>query len=453
MTTNFRSGVGRLATDRYDFQNHIDGSPPYHKASIITLDPAIVIDSVSCTNVQTAITQLAPFAVAVPDATISTKGIIQLAGDLSGTATNIVASASRLRGYDVSLIAPTIAGQVLTWSSASSYWYPAAIPVQFVPGNDLQGTSTNQEVIGITGISDQTLIKCNTLQFDGDLLAPKIMQEETRNNGATLSILAQNSSLLAGGDVAISGGYGNSELGSVQLQIQPTDSTFSTLLHAISIDNRRILGLVSNTEITNTEMPASTGDLVVYLKNAVANPSSSSGVRPVNGCVVYSSNGVLCVKQANGQVKIVGSDSEITPKYYYGTYDDYGFPTEVRKFTVTSAPGTKQTIYSYVFDEAPNIVMAEIDAIGFTDDYAERYSCKKIITFESVAGGGGYIFSVLGSESVVHEEENTPSGSWTSSFYDTGFHDLSTITFMTGSHSLKHAVWSICIKLNFGYYT
>lgn len=446
MTTNFRSGVGRLATDRYDFQNHIDGNPPYHKASIITLDPAIVIDSVSCTNVQTAITQLAPFAVAVPDATISTKGIIQLAGDLSGTATNIIVSASKIQNRAV-LTTPPTSGYVLTWNGSA--WYPAAIPVQFVPGNDLQGTNTNQEVIGITGIADQTLIKCNTLQFDGELLAPQIMQEETIENGATLSILAQNSSLLVGGDVAVSGGYGASEIGGVQLQVQPAISTFSTLLHATSINNRRILGLVSNAEVTSVEMPANTGDLVVYLKNAATTPSTS----PVSGCILYSSSGILCVKQSNGQVKVIGSASETTPKYYYGTYDDYGFPTEVRKFTVTSAPGTKQTIYSCVFDEAPNIVMAEIDAIGFTDDYAERYSCKKIITFESVAGGGGYIFSVLGSESVVHEKENTPSGSWTSSFYDTGFHDLSTITFMTGSHSLKHAVWSICIKLNFGYYT
>jgi hypothetical protein len=32
-------------------------------------------------------------------------------------------------------------------------------------------------------------------------------------------------------------------------------------------------------------MPASTGDLVVYLKNAVTPPSSSIGVKPVGGCV------------------------------------------------------------------------------------------------------------------------------------------------------------------------
>ncbi len=125
---NFTPGVGRLATDRYDFQNHVDGYAFRHKANQVDLFPTVVISSNTYTNVQTAlqalITAFNSLSINIPDASTTTKGIVQLTGDIAGTATNVIVT--RLQGRAVSNLAPTN-GQALTWDSGTSTWRPATI--------------------------------------------------------------------------------------------------------------------------------------------------------------------------------------------------------------------------------------------------------------------------------------------------------------------------------------
>lgn len=109
---NFNPGsLARIATDRYDFQNHIDGYSFRHVANNIDVSPPITISSVDYTNVQTALAALAAVivpSVTVPDASLTTKGILQLIGDLGGTATNV--RVIRIQGNSISNLAPTNGG-------------------------------------------------------------------------------------------------------------------------------------------------------------------------------------------------------------------------------------------------------------------------------------------------------------------------------------------------------
>lgn len=149
---NFNPGtLARIATDRYDFQKHVDGYSFRHVASSIDVSPPITISSIDYTTVQSALAALASVivpSVTVPDATLTTKGIIQLTGDLGGSATNV--RVIKIQGNSVSNLAPTN-GQVLTWDSGISSWKPVTSSSNFTAAGDLFGDNTTQTVVRIQG--------------------------------------------------------------------------------------------------------------------------------------------------------------------------------------------------------------------------------------------------------------------------------------------------------------
>jgi hypothetical protein len=74
MSTPFKRGTGRLATDRFDFEDHIDGARFRHTADQIDLSPAVNVVGTDYSNVSGVINALAAFAstegqgfIAVPD--------------------------------------------------------------------------------------------------------------------------------------------------------------------------------------------------------------------------------------------------------------------------------------------------------------------------------------------------------------------------------------------------
>lgn len=148
---NYKPGVGRLATDRYDFQSHVDGGAFYHKASSIKLDTPITINVTLTNDVQTALTALKiqVDSVGTPaDSTAVSKGIIQLAGDIGGTATSV--KVTGLRGTPVANLVPTN-GQVLKFNSGSGNWEPSTSST-FVTGGDVGGVSGALVVNGLRTI-------------------------------------------------------------------------------------------------------------------------------------------------------------------------------------------------------------------------------------------------------------------------------------------------------------
>jgi len=142
---NYVPGVGRLVTDRFDFQKHVDGTEFRHNATQTDLFPTLVINSTTTTTVQQALQELVAI-LTVPTINQATKGtstanlgIVTLGGDLGGTtSTALSPKVSGLQGYPVVNIAPS-AGQVLAFTAGA--WTPTAAPP---PGGaasgDLSGT-------------------------------------------------------------------------------------------------------------------------------------------------------------------------------------------------------------------------------------------------------------------------------------------------------------------------
>lgn len=151
---NFKKGVGRLATDRFDFQDHIDGTDFRHKATSINVSAPL--DGYGLTNVQESLVYLvAHLSVPIiPPAKTSAQGIIRLGGDLNGTGTTAdIPIVSGLQGYPVSNTNPgSIApgtGAVLTWNGST--WIPQAISGAFTFGGDVTGTAAATTVVKING--------------------------------------------------------------------------------------------------------------------------------------------------------------------------------------------------------------------------------------------------------------------------------------------------------------
>ena len=359
---NYKPGVGRLATDRYDFQSHVDGGAFYHKASSIKLDTPLTINLNVTNDVQAALGQLKiqVDAVGTPaDATTISKGIIQLSGDIGGTATSV--KVTGLRGFPVANLTPTN-GQVLQFNDGTGNWEPSDSITSFTASNDLIGDSVSQSVISLTGATlypgfTGTEVKSDSLVWKSDIPEPMINQKSSLSvgHGKRFLINAQNAQgdignpfnggtlLLSGG--ARVGGAGASFDGGVALSLGGYDWKLIQAMH-LNTDSR-VVSLCKRFGITETQMPSGTGSNVIYIGNADTVPTSGN---PVGGAILYSDAGVLHVKQSDGT----------------------GFPIE---------PG----------GDVSNIYLQK--GIGVTDDLESYVYVPGTI---SISSGGGF-FSVPGS--------------------------------------------------------
>ena len=272
LVPNINTGAqtGRLATDRYDFEAHIEGTNFRHTASQIDLFPTLVIGGGTKTNVQDALAALAAAILppVINDATSTVKGILRLAGDLGGNATLVTVTG--IQGKPISNLSPS-SGQVLTWNGVA--WAPAAATNAFSAAGDLAGNNVLQEVIGLTGtpvafVGNVVNVSANRLTFNPSVTSPTINQSlNSIGNGELMVIQAQGTTALGfrGGDVSISGGTAlvGSLRGGVQLGVA-TETIFQT---TEQVSGQRVVALSDN-GISNIEMPAGTGDIVMYLQNA-----------------------------------------------------------------------------------------------------------------------------------------------------------------------------------------
>jgi hypothetical protein len=319
LTPNYVPDVGRLVTDRYDFQSHVNGTAFRHHADQIDLVPLVTIQGFQSPNVQDAIQRLANIIgpQPVPNATTTSVGVIQLSGDIGGSATNVTVTG--LYNHPLSPVSPT-PGEVLSWNGAS--WAPSAIGT-FIASNDLVGNSASQTVVSVTGISDVLMIKCSDLFFAGGT-TPQILQAATTGAGTNLTISAQSTTGpgFSGGNINISGGqsgsggvsgsvfisggqpFGGGFSGGVSLQLSANSVNMLQAIQLANSPTQRVLSLVGSSNLLSTDMPANTGDMVVYVRNAVTPPTT--GI-PANGAILYSYNGLMSVANGDGTNFPLGS--------------------------------------------------------------------------------------------------------------------------------------------------
>lgn len=191
---NFKPGVGHLVTDRYDFQKHIDGEDFRQTAGTVDLDPAITIGSTLITDVQTAIAALAGSIIvpSVPDATTTSKGVIQLNGDLFGNGTTgLNPRVSGLQGTPVGVFAGLAANQVLTWNGSS--WTNQSVPGSISIAGDLAGVGSTLSVPRVGGlqgfaVSSATPASGQALVWNGSVWLPTAVPTTPSGTGfATLT--------------------------------------------------------------------------------------------------------------------------------------------------------------------------------------------------------------------------------------------------------------------------
>lgn len=138
-----QTAPGRLVTDRFDFQSHINGNNFRHTADEIDLGvnsapTAITINGTPCHTVQQAIVAInSDLNPVIPDATTISPGLIQISGDLAGTYNSITVQA--IQGKSIAATAPT-SNQVLLWNGSS--WTPTTLNNSNLTGLTLAGDIT-----------------------------------------------------------------------------------------------------------------------------------------------------------------------------------------------------------------------------------------------------------------------------------------------------------------------
>lgn len=323
-TPNFKKNIGRLATDRFDFEDHVEGIRFRHKADQIDIFPTLIIGSgpgVTVHNIQEAIVALNNVVTppVIQDATTSVKGIVQLAGDIGGISSNVVVI--RLQTHPVSSLTP-VGGDVLTWNGVSNIWEPTASNSSFTASGDLTGDNILQQVIGLSGSGTLKIVtaSANVINFSSNTTPTITETTNSLNNGNDIVIRAQSaaSSNKNGGSVIISGGVNGTSgvKGSVKLQLTSTlpagypttaltpITSFNVLQVAELPTGRRILSLCNPNDLTVFDMPTDTGDMVMFVKNAVTIPNTGN---PSNGAILYATGGQLWTKQQDGNNFSIGS--------------------------------------------------------------------------------------------------------------------------------------------------
>jgi hypothetical protein len=447
---NFDFGNGsRIAVDRYDFEAHLEGTnPPYannfrHSADQIDLLPrnanhqptGMLIDGYTVFNVQQAL-QLLANIVSPPNiqpATTVRLGIVQLVGDISGTATNVVVT--KIQGKPISSLVPS-PGQVLTWNGTS--WSPSSSGNATVFSGDLQGASAGpQQVLGITGVGSHpnlnASIHADGLVWDFSVTNPNIMQATSVLNGANMNIGAQSSSGGNGGNIIISGGSGfDSGNGSVLLQ----DGSGTQGVQVVSTANGRWISLAFPTQTSSTQMPFNTGDLVVLVGNAAVTPTAPSPAGPI----MYGSNGKLWVMQSDGVNFPVGS---IPNPSIWGTLaTNQGETLTYRDFAISS-PGIP--VYAPHTFALPDNTATRVDVIliGKTNNTNESAQYNLSIGYVRNAGGGPAAVGTLTSA------DPRVSGSLVMTTGPTITTGVNSVLIQTGAAAAVAMHWTIITQLIF----
>ncbi len=142
--------------------------------------------------------------------------------------------------------------------------------------------------------------------FAASLTGVTIRQLISAGDGVATTVQAQSAAAGAfnGGFLNLQGGARGQAAnvrGGVRLQFNATSETGVGVEEVVS--GQRVVSLCRLANLTSTQMPANTGDGVVYLANATTNPSANS----VSGGILYSTAGALTWRGTNGTVTTIAA--------------------------------------------------------------------------------------------------------------------------------------------------
>ena len=205
ITPNFNPNVGRLVTDRYDFQTHVNGTSYInangdtisfrHQANQIDVVPTVIIGGDGYTNVQSALQAFAQiiFPVPVLPATTTAYGTIILGGDLLGIGSTAAAPiVGKIQGRPIANVSPTT-GQLLTWSGSA--WTPTSLTFT----GDVTGTPTRTVISAIANSGSpinisvpMITVEAITAQFGGAFVTGTNGYVQIQNAGSLILFAAQD---------------------------------------------------------------------------------------------------------------------------------------------------------------------------------------------------------------------------------------------------------------------
>ena len=437
---NYNKNFGRLVTDRYDFESHIDGSDFRHDAKQIDLEPNInIINPITnqTTSLKTVfeavenISNIISNPIVLP-ATNNRLGIITLSGDIEGSLSATDIKVSGLRGKPISNTAPNT-NDVLTWDGNN--WIPSPTQNLFFASGDLQGTSQSQQVVKITGYQNILPVMVGTINFSS--LAGKILitqDDISGSNGFDINIVAQKSLTGKGGNVKIIGGKSANSYneGGVTLGLGENNLQ-QNMLQVLKVQgtNNRVLSLLNPNNLTSSEMPSNSGDMVIYIKDAAVEPSSN----PVGGAILYSIGGKLNVRYQNGSSFEIG---EIPNPSVWGDQDQQ---VRTYRFKIESF-NTFQSIWDYNVDINTTVKFDMIIIGKQKDGGNESYQANISATYTSDLNG---IVQEVGNQTIYDKKVTNIAQNWGNPEIKQNPNDQKNIIFQTGYSHDPYSIYWLCI--------
>lgn len=443
-TPNFVPGVGRLVTDRYDFEAHILGTNFRHNADAIDVIPGLVVNGQSYHNVLTALEALAAAAEppVIAPATQTTLGVIQLTRDLGGT-NGVSPLVIGLQGRSVSNQTP-VTGNVLTWTGSA--WTPSPITGLFQAGADLGGSSptsssTLQYVSGLTGSGGIVTITANNLNFSA-ASGPSITQTTLiSGSGSDFNITAQGSSSGSGGYLVLQGGTSSTLPGSTVIALNNN----AALQAGQVISGNSVLAIFPpGGGLNGSQMPANSGNGVIYIGNATAAPTSGT---PTGGAILFGQSGQLWIKQSDSTTFQIGSIPD--PSSWTGVAPGSlpispSIPangTMTYNVFLTTAANTPATAFPFAMPPSTSV---RFDTIYVGKETGTGNTAQYNYSIGFVRNGSGAptaIGTVTSSDSRTTGSWNAPST--TASSYISG----NTINIPIGSSTSVSSTWTVVTQV------
>lgn len=236
----------------------------------------------------------------IGDDTAATEKLEVMGNILLGSAQTTIAQGTSASTHGANLIVRAEAGAAGNFDGGSLFVVGGAKTGSGVAGSVyLQSGGNNVVQVSPTTMS---LSQPNFL-WDSSVTNPNISQATNAGaNGTDMIVAAQSggtSNRSGGGATVKSGDKTGSGLPGSVLLLSGAGNHYVQLSELAA--SRRVTGLALGSQMTTTEMPASTGDRVIYIANAATVPAAN----PVSGGILYVEGGALKFRGSAGTVTTI----------------------------------------------------------------------------------------------------------------------------------------------------